>query len=70
MTKTSIDPDGVDIEVAWEKFSVGSSVFIPCLNTIKASRQVKQVTAKMDMLIQVTTRAENKRWGIRVWRTM
>jgi hypothetical protein len=70
MTKTSIEPDGVPIEVAWEKFSIGASVFIPCMNTVKASQQVKYVTAHMDMLVQVTTRAENNKWGIRVWRTM
>ena len=68
--KTSIEPDGVPIEVDWDKFSVGASVFIPCINTIKASRQVKYVTAHMGMLVQITTRAENKKWGIRVWRTL
>ena len=68
--KTSIEPDGVRIEVDWERFSLGSSVFIPCINTVKASQQVKYVTAGMNMLVQITTRAENNRWGIRVWRTL
>jgi len=70
MTKTSIEPDGVPIEVNWDKFTVGASVFIPCVNTVKASQQVKYVTAKLNMLVQVTTREENKKWGIRVWRTL
>jgi hypothetical protein len=70
MTKTFIDPDGVCIEVDWDKFTVGASVFVPCVNTTKASQQVKYVTAKMNMLVQVTTREENKKWGIRVWRTL
>lgn len=65
-----LDPDGVEIGVEWDMFSVGSSVFIPCVNTVKASRQVKHITAKMNMLVQVTTRSENNKWGIRVWRTV
>ena len=44
--KTSIEPDGVPIEVAWDMFSVGSSVFVPCVNTVKASQQIKHVTAQ------------------------
>lgn len=65
-----LDPDGLAMEVEWDRFSIGSSVFIPCVNTIKASRQVKYITAKMGMKVQVTTRSENNKWGIRVWRTL
>ena len=65
-----LNPDGLVLYVDWDRFTIGSSVFIPCINTIKASRQMKYITAKMGMKVQVTTREENKKWGIRVWRTL
>ena len=71
MTKeVKLNPDGIELDVDWDLFTIGSSVFIPCVNTIRASRQVKHITAKMNMLVQVTTREENEKWGIRVWRTI
>lgn len=65
-----IDPDGVEINIAWEQFSVGSSVFIPCINTRKAKKQVENFVSSMDMQIRAVARSENNKWGIRIWRLM
>jgi hypothetical protein len=70
MKKVRLNPDGVPMNVDWNKFTVGSSIFIPCVNSVKGSKQVKHITAKLGMLVQVTTRIENDKWGIRVWRTL
>lgn len=68
--KVSLNPDGVPMSIDWDKFGIGASVYIPCINTVKASKQVKYLTARLDMRVQITTRSENGKWGIRVWRTM
>lgn len=70
MTNAQINPDGVPIEVDWDKFTVSASVFVPCINTLRASRQVKKITSGMGMQVQIVPRAENKKWGIRIWRTL
>lgn len=65
-----IAPDGVRIVIDWNKFAVGSSMFIPCINTTAAVRQITTITN--DRLQQITTKivVENDLLGVRVWRTM
>ncbi len=65
-----IAPDGVRIVIDWNKFVVGSSMFIPCINTTTAVRQITTITN--DKLQQITTKivVENGLLGVRVWRTM
>lgn len=65
-----IAPDGVRVVIDWNKFVVGSSMFIPCVNTTAAVRQITKITN--DRLQQITTKivVENDLLGVRVWRTM
>jgi len=68
--KHVIDPDGVEIKVAWDLFKIGSSVFIPCINTARAKKQVRKITDNMGYDVKMTARAENHKWGVRIWRTL
>ncbi len=65
---TDIAPDGVDIAIDWDKFVVGSSVFIPCINTAAAVREVREVgkleTTQVDWRVVI----EGGKYGVRVWR--
>jgi hypothetical protein len=63
-----IDPDGVHIVVDWGALQVGSSFFIPCINTTAAKKQVKVVFGRRDWAMRSCIGAENGVWGIRVWR--
>lgn len=65
-----LNPDGVVIQVEWDKFDVGSSFFIPCINTQRATEQVRRICGTFDAQVRCKARAENGRWGLRVWRTM
>ena len=38
-----INPDGLRIVVDWGAMVVGSSIFIPCVNTTEAIQQVKKI---------------------------
>ena len=38
-----LHPDGVRIRVSWEKMIVNASVFIPCIDTDTALKQVKNI---------------------------
>lgn len=64
-----INPDGVRIYIEWEKMEVGASMFIPCLNVAKAKKQLNKIADEKCMELKYTPRVENKKWGVRVWRT-
>lgn len=68
MTPTSrfqIDPDGVPITVDITNFPVGASLFIPCINTTQAKKQVRAETKGIRLVFDV--RIEGKKLGLRVW---
>ena len=64
-----IDPDGVRIIIQWDRMPVGASVFIPCVNTDNAVKQVKKICERKGFRVDCRVRIEGKKLGIRVWRT-
>jgi hypothetical protein len=42
-----LSPDDIKIVVDWEGLLVGSSAFIPCINTEKAHQQIKNVGVRL-----------------------
>ena len=65
-----LDPDGVKIIVKWDKMVVGASVFIPCINTEKAKKQLKRVAAMKQYETTIHICTENGQWGVRMWRLL
>jgi len=63
-----INPDGIIIEIEWAKFLVGSSLFIPCLNTREAVIQFRKISKQKGYEITYRVRIENGRYGVRIWR--
>ena len=66
-----LNPDGVHIVVKWEDMDVGSSVFIPCINTDKAIQQLKTICVnRKGWDIRAKVVIENPHVGVRVWRIL
>lgn len=63
-------PDGVRIVVAWEDMGVGTSIFIPCINTTQAVKEVKQITAERGWGVETRVCNENGLHGVRIWRNV
>ena len=63
-------PDGVPIDVVWDDFAIGTSVFIPAINTTKLIDQVKRRTAKLHWDMVFDIRIESGKWGVRFWRSL
>jgi hypothetical protein len=63
-------PDGVVIAVNWDKFEVGSSVFIPAINLAELEKQVRNVAIKLNFQIKSAERIENSKLGMRFWRIL
>ena len=66
---TDISPDGVRIVIDWGKFVVGTSVFVPCVNTKQAMRDIVAASgiAHKDLVKRVCV--DKGRYGVRVWRS-
>jgi len=65
-----LNPDGVHIIVNWDKMVEGASVFIPCINTEEAVKQLTRVAADKKWEIKSKIQVENSNLGLRVWRTL
>ena len=63
-----INPDGLRIVVDWVAMVVGSSIFIPCVNTTEAIQPVKKIcVAGTGWDIEAQTVVETPDFGVRVW---
>jgi hypothetical protein len=65
-----LHPDGVQVVVDWGSFRVGTSIFVPCINTTLAIDQAKQIANQKGWEIKAQTRIENGHLGVRIWRTL
>ena len=65
-----ISPDGVVFEVDLDRFTVGTSMFIPCINTDKAVRQIKKITTLTSKQLEYRVVIEAEKYGVRIWRVL
>lgn len=59
---------GLSFRVNWKNFVIGSSFFIPCLDTEEALTQVKRTTKRLGYKIKTQVVVEKGIRGLRVWR--
>ena len=65
-----INPDTINIKIAWEFMIIGSSVFIPCINTNKAKNQLRKIFKNRGWSAEIRVRIENGIFGVRIWRIL
>ena len=65
-----IAPDGVRVVINWDSMVVGSSFFVPCINTQQAVNELKRITGEKGWSISVKSFIENGKLGVRIWRTL
>jgi len=65
---TDLSPDGVRVLIDWSKFIVGTSIFVPCINTKTAFKHIVEASQieKTDLVKRVCI--EKGKYGLRVWR--
>ena len=68
--QSDLAPDEVRIIVDWDKFTIGSSVFVPAINVEELVTQVKLLALRNLWTIEYRQRIENKLWGVRFWRML
>lgn len=65
-----LSPDGVRVVVKWHEVQVGMSLFIPCINTDRAIRQVNKIIKDWGWNIETRVGVAGDKWGVRVWRIL
>ena len=63
-------PDGVRIEVNWDNLSIGAWIFVHCINTEEAVKEVTRICAEKGWDIEHRLRIEDECLGVRFWRKM
>jgi hypothetical protein len=61
-------PDGVVIDINWDDFEVGMSVFIPAVNLTRLNKQMQTIAKTKGIQVKGFDRIENKKLGMRFWR--
>ena len=65
-----LNPDGVRIIVDWDSIKTGMSVFILCVNTEKAVKQIKNIVQSKKWKVETRVVIENGKLGVRIWRVL
>ena len=68
LKKDDLAPDGIHIKVNWKHMLVSYSVFILCINTQAAIKQVKDIAKRKGWGVETSVVIEDEKLGIRVWR--
>ena len=63
-----LNPDGVHIVVNWDSMGINASVFILCINTVEATKQIKRIFISKRWESEIRTVVEDGKLGVRVWR--
>lgn len=61
--------DGVEYQLNWSEFTVGSSFFIPCVRAELAQEIVRKKMLRLGYAVIIKLVIEDGIRGIRVWRT-
>jgi len=60
--------ENLSYNIDWSKFRVGTSFFVPCLNTDAAREEVLRITKRIHMPVVTKVVIEEGIKGLRVWR--
>ena len=68
LRQDDLNPDGIKIKVNWEHMLISYSVFILCINTRGAVRQVKAIAKLKGWELETRVVIEEGKLGVRAWR--
>jgi hypothetical protein len=59
----------VNYDINWKAFKRGRSFFIPCLDPVRARREVRETTERLRLTILIKVVIVEGVRGLRIWRT-
>lgn len=60
--------DGVNYDLDWENFTIGSSFFVPCLSVTDSTEYILRKMWRLGYNVRVKVVVEDGVQGLRVWR--
>ena len=63
-----LEIEGVQVQVEWQKFRIGTSFFLPCIDHDRMTAGIVKRATNRGFRVKIIARVENGMWGIRVWR--
>lgn len=60
--------EGVNYEINWSRFLMGSSIFIPCLDPRRAKKTVRPIFERLNIDVLMKISIEDGIRGLRIWR--
>lgn len=63
-----LQPTNPQIEIAWNKFEVGTSFFIPCLDRDAVQSYILEECRRLNMKVLAKQVVSRGMYGVRVWR--
>ena len=67
-TEKPLEIEGIQVQIEWSKFSIGTSFFLPCIAHNRMANGITQRAESRGFKVKILPRIENQMWGIRVWR--
>lgn len=61
-------PDGLAIEVNWDAWAVGMSIFVPCTGLNRAGMHARAIAKRKGYTLEIRSRIEDGFLGVRIWR--
>ena len=65
---TPVKIEGIQYELDWKNFKIGSSFFIPCIDDKSARERVEQTMNRLRFNVVIKLVIEDGIRGLRVWR--
>jgi len=63
-----METHGIPITIDWDKFQVGTSIFIPGVDQKKLHRDLRQEMGRLKLKVVIKPVVEHDILGVRVWR--
>jgi hypothetical protein len=63
-----LEIEGVQVQIEWHRFRLGSSFFLPCIAHDRMAASVIKRAESRGFKVKIIAHIENGMWGIRVWR--
>ena len=67
-TMSKITSDRIDFEIPWDRFTLGTSLFIPCMSPTETLTAFRKEAQKYGVMFTYRVVVEKGVQGLRVWR--
>lgn len=65
-----MNPDGLEFIIDWKNFPIGSSIFIPAIDTTHLIKEMHQIAKDKGIKLEERIMIDGEKWGVRFWRML